>query len=488
MVPLHLIAFYLLYVLTARLLREEIITATTDLARTQLNHESQEMHEVALAHTGDRPGGHLFDDLLAAHQDINFQLFLPGGRRIGGEPQFPPPVHRRMLEFLEGGAVQQIWLSEEGDQKVMRGLMRIVAAKDCAPCHHPGVDLAVASMSINLTPLMDRAEFSSRRNLIFLIGLWAMLLGATTVIVKRSIQRSAARLEADLAAAEAGERQASDAGPSFVMDPVSARLHESLYEFVERQRERQEAMASRLAHTDQLASLGQLAAGLAHEIKNPLAGIQGALEILREDVKDKNTEQLYVEMLNELKRVNGTLQTLLTSARPSPPRLATTDVRELLTDVRRLMEPGLRRKEITLKAEIAPGRLGALMDAAKIRQVLINLIHNAAEAIGTKGTITLRAGSFPEGGGIILAVEDNGPGIPVEHQAKILEPFYTTKFSGTGLGLAIARSLVEQHGGSLQFESESGVGTTFYLLFTDDRHEQLVPDPDTAEDMQAGEE
>jgi signal transduction histidine kinase len=121
---------------------------------------------------------------------------------------------------------------------------------------------------------------------------------------------------------------------------------------------------------------------------------------------------------------------------------------------------------VALKVQLATGDLHALIDAAKIRQVLINLVQNAADAMDGSGTIVLRASGFPEGEGVgtILAVEDDGPGIPTEHQARIFEPFYTTKFSGTGLGLSIARSMVEQHGGSLEFDSEPGTGTTFYLL------------------------
>ena len=127
---------------------------------------------------------------------------------------------------------------------------------------------------------------------------------------------------------------------------------------------------------------------------------------------------------------------------PSPAQKATTDVRQLLEEIRRLLEPGLRRQGVTLKTEISLGRLEAELDSAKIRQVLINLVQNAAEAMESDGTIILRGGSFPNEDGLVLAVEDDGPGISKEHQKKILDPFFTTKFSGTGLGLAIARSLV----------------------------------------------
>jgi signal transduction histidine kinase len=169
-------------------------------------------------------------------------------------------------------------------------------------------------------------------------------------------------------------------------------------------------------------------------------------------------------MLAELGRVNQTLQSLLASARPTPALLTETNITQLLEDLRRLAEPSLRRRKITLDIDIAADVPQAQLDAAKIRQVLLNLVNNAADAMDGGGHITLRAGSFPDRQDLILAVQDDGPGISEENQAKIFEPFFTTKFTGTGLGLAIARSLVEQHGGSLELETAPGVGTTFFIF------------------------
>jgi signal transduction histidine kinase len=240
-------------------------------------------------------------------------------------------------------------------------------------------------------------------------------------------------------------------------------------------------MASRMEHTDQLASLGRLAVGLAHEIKNPLAGIKGALEILREDNVEKRTATLYDAMLEELERVNTTLQLLLESARPSPPQMVETDVRRLIKEAIYLLRPGLKRNGVTLRYEFGRDPKTAALDGAKIRQVLINLIQNAAEAMDTGGNIVVRAAEFPEDhGGLILAVEDDGPGITEENQKKIFDPFFTTKFSGTGLGLAIARRLVEQQGGTLQVDSKPGQGTTFYVLLPSPEAESGLLDRETA--------
>jgi two-component system, sporulation sensor kinase E len=172
-------------------------------------------------------------------------------------------------------------------------------------------------------------------------------------------------------------------------------------------------------------------------------------------------------MLDELKRVNGILQQLLESGRPAPLRTVPTDLGKLLADTAELMGPSLRRHRVELKIEIAEGLPEARLDAAKIRQVLVNLIQNAAEAMKSGGHVSVRASRFPEGGGVVIAVVDDGPGMTESVRERIFQPFFTTKFTGTGLGLAITRSLVEQHGGRIDVDSELGRGTTFFVMLPD---------------------
>jgi signal transduction histidine kinase len=480
-VPLHLLAFVVLYVGTARVMETEILSLASEAAEDRLERVVRELNEVALAHAGTVESAHIFGALIGTQSEINLQLFLPGGSFLGPPMELSEKDHERIAEFFRSDEVHQVWLSSERNVERMRGLRRVRAIEQCEPCHQPGETLAVAAMSLNLTTTVARVRTHSRRNLGILIIAWAALLGLINIIVRRSVQRSAARLEAQLAAAEAGASGVSTGGRNLVLDPESAQLHRALREFLERRRLERAEMASRMEHTDQLASLGRLAVGLAHEIKNPLAGIKGALEILREDNVEKRTATLYDAMLEELERVNTTLQLLLESARPSPPQMVETDVRRLIKEAIYLLRPGLKRNGVTLRYEFGRDPKTAALDGAKIRQVLINLIQNAAEAMDTGGNIVVRAAEFPEDhGGLILAVEDDGPGITEENQKKIFDPFFTTKFSGTGLGLAIARRLVEQQGGTLQVDSKPGQGTTFYVLLPSPEAESGLLDRETA--------
>ena len=358
MVPIHLVAFIVIYVATDRLLEREVAATAEQLATQRLGEAANEIYIISQTHTGIE-GGHLFGSILQANQAIRLRLFLPDGRMMGPPLQLTEDQRRQMAEFLAEPSIHRFWLDSSGGRKKMRGLLKVVSDEQCKPCHQPGATLAAATMEFDVTSQVARGRKNSRRNLFLLIASWALLLGFTTSLVKKSVRRSADRLEAELAAAQAGRRAPIDPGARLVLDPVSARLHESLRAFLQDQREREHEMASRLEHTDQLASLGKLAAGLAHEIKNPLAGIRGALEILREDLPEGGNRELCGEMLSEIDRVNATLQDLLASARPSAPRLAEVDLRGLLEDVQRLLEPGLRRKNTMLRLEVAPGSIQA---------------------------------------------------------------------------------------------------------------------------------
>lgn len=462
--PLHLLAFVVLYIASVRIMNSEILSLARDAASDRLAQVVREIDSAAMTPGHGKGQEHAIRSLIASQREISLFLFLTPDRFMGPSLEVPLELHTAIGEFFENRDEEKIWRTSLGGQERLRGLRRVVAKQQCAPCHQVGETTAVAAMSLDITRMAGRVRTRSRLNLALLIMAWAVLLGAINILVKRSIERFGARFEAQLAAAEAGDPAVAETG-QIVLDPATAQLHGALRSFLERQRRRQAEVATRLEHSAQLASLGRLAAGLAHEIKNPLAGIQGALEILKQDDTDNRNAQLYSDMLEELARVNTTLQLLLESARPSPARLAQTDPEQIIKDTVNLLGPGFKRKDISLTYEIAPETGTALIDSSKMRQVLINLVQNAAEAMESGGKIVIRAGRFPEGdSGIILAVEDDGPGISEEAQKKIFEPFFTTKFTGTGLGLAISNRLVEQHGGSLEVDSTPGRGATFYIL------------------------
>jgi len=214
----------------------------------------------------------------------------------------------------------------------------------------------------------------------------------------------------------------------------------------------------------------QLAAGLAHEIKQPLTAISARLFTLQKGLHKEMEEYKDSAVIkNEIHRLNQITNDFLKLARPAEPRMLPLEARPILTEVTDLLAPNCAEKGIRLVCDgVEGGRFRA--DPQQLKQVLMNLVHNAAESIGRDGVITLRA---HQGNSrlnakptqvVMLEVEDNGPGIPPEVQARLFDPFYSTKEQGTGLGLPIARRIIEKHGGDLQFETELGKGALFRIV------------------------
>jgi signal transduction histidine kinase len=227
---------------------------------------------------------------------------------------------------------------------------------------------------------------------------------------------------------------------------------------------------ARAARHEKLASLGTLAAGVAHEIRNPLTAINVRLHSLNKSLAPNSSEREDAAVIgHEIQRLECIVQEFLQFARPSEPKLHTVSADSLLARMQSLFGPQLEKTSIRLHLESIPD-LWVQVDPHQIEQVLINLIQNAAESMEGGGTITLgsRTGRERLAGRarpvVILEVCDTGKGIPSEVRKRMFDPFFTTKEEGTGLGLAIASRIVEKHGGALECRSEVNHGTTFAIL------------------------
>jgi signal transduction histidine kinase len=225
-----------------------------------------------------------------------------------------------------------------------------------------------------------------------------------------------------------------------------------------------------LERQEKLVTLGTLAAGIAHEIRNPLTSLKARLYTLEKHLQTVPAARKDTDIIGaEISRLERIVQDVLSFARPSDPKLETIATDTLLRDVQGLMSPNLERRGVQLVVESCT-ELRVRADSGHLKQVLINLVRNGAEAIDGTGTITLRtrAARAPVAGGVadavILEVSDTGKGIPPEVEKRLFDPFFSTKETGTGLGLPIAARIVERHGGTLQYQTRPGHGTTFGVV------------------------
>jgi signal transduction histidine kinase len=221
---------------------------------------------------------------------------------------------------------------------------------------------------------------------------------------------------------------------------------------------------------EKLASLGMLAAGVAHEIRNPLTAIKAWLYIQQKQFKPGTPEQADAAIIStEVSRLEGIVRDVLVFARPSEPRLLTVSAEEPLRQVQALLSQELAKSNIRLVCEDSvSARIS--VDAQQMQQVLINLIQNAADSIGEEGMVTLRVRTGVKRASekavetVILEVADTGRGMTPEVEKRLFDPFFTTKETGTGLGLSIAARIVEKHGGNLQYQTQLNRGTTFGIV------------------------
>lgn len=234
-----------------------------------------------------------------------------------------------------------------------------------------------------------------------------------------------------------------------------------------------------IRRTDRLASIGTLAAGMAHEIKNPLVSIKTFTQLLPERFDDADFRDTFSSLVGgEVRRIDSIVNQLLSFSRPAKPVLSCTPLHDILQNALKLVQQQLRGKDIRLVTDLKATSDRINADGDQLSQALINFFLNAIDALGGGGALMVKtsntgteqasdtpwAGS-PTDGMIQLVIQDTGAGIAPDDLPHIFDPFFTTKSQGTGLGLSVAHGIIHDHNATIDVKSEAGIGTTFSLLF-----------------------
>jgi two-component system NtrC family sensor kinase len=317
----------------------------------------------------------------------------------------------------------------------------------------------------------------AREALPLLLGLDLLLVGLSAyAILWLAVARPVQRLEAELAQLERLDLELGPRGPA---GPLLSRVEASLRRTAsalqaERSLSHQQLDELRLANehltraqeelvtAERLATVGRLAAGVAHEVGNPLSGILGYLSLLRGQTGTASDTRDYVDRIEtEVHRINGIVRGLLDLGRPPRPTLTPVKVATVAETSVRLVAAGPDFQTVQVSVDVPEG-LTVLADAGPLTQVLINLMLNAGQAVGGEGVVHLEARAEADAW-VRIAILDTGPGIAPEVRPRLFEPFFTTKpgGKGTGLGLAVSQSLVRAMGGALEVTDVSGWGSCF---------------------------
>jgi signal transduction histidine kinase len=234
-----------------------------------------------------------------------------------------------------------------------------------------------------------------------------------------------------------------------------------------RLREQAEAEAARQRQNEQNALMGTVAAGIAHEIRNPLSTLRINLQLLREDWENPITEREQKGrkridvLLRETERLDAVVAGLVRFAAGHAPRLEPTNLNTLAGELLDFLAPQAERSRIRLVRDFEKNLPAVDVDPNLIRQAIVNLLFNAQQVLPSGGEIRVR--TFENGQYVKLSVTDNGPGIPAEHREKIFNLYFSTKPGGTGLGLPTVKKIVEEHQGTIEVDTELNKGTTFTI-------------------------
>jgi hypothetical protein len=225
-----------------------------------------------------------------------------------------------------------------------------------------------------------------------------------------------------------------------------------------------------MKRADRLASIGEMAAGIAHEIKNPLAGIAGVIQVIRKDMLvGEQKKAVLDEVLSQVERMDKAVRNLLSFARPPEPKMTLVDINELVGKLLDFLSPQFAKNAILAERRLATGLPWLTLDPDLVQQALINVALNAIQAMpeGGKFIVETRAtkssGDAP--GSVEIVFSDTGKGISAENLSRIFGPFFTTRQQGTGLGLSITQRIIEQHNGEINVTSAPGKGAVFTISF-----------------------
>ncbi|WP_305044121.1 sensor histidine kinase [Geoalkalibacter sp.] len=399
---------------------------------------------------------------------LRVRLFHPDGRvqRSSHPEEVGQAVAAEDLNLFRGGRKEALFA--EGEDEWISILLPIHSAPACIACHDAAEKvLGVLNLHVSMAETRDQLRATTALFSVSTLVMLVVLAGGISWVLLRFVQRPLRDLTGQMARVEQGDLKAR-ARP-FYNDEVGRLAHgfNAMVDKLERARQDlQDYHFHQMERADRLASIGEMATGVAHEIKNPLAGISAAISVLAESFDGNDERKAIVgEVLVQIARLNKTATDLLHFGRPAPPEPSYVDINDLigrtLFFAAQHPEAGKVRRELCLAKNLPPVHV----DEKQIQQVLFNVVINAMQAMTEGGILRVSTESVEQEGGewILVKIADSGPGIPAEQQEQIFTPFFTTKTQGTGLGLSICRRLLEQHKGRILLDSRPGQGTTFTI-------------------------
>jgi two-component system NtrC family sensor kinase len=341
----------------------------------------------------------------------------------------------------------------------------------CFHCHGSKVKInGILAVDVSMAQAQEKVGELSKTMVLWAFGVTAILAVSLSLFLTRLVTNPIQSLIATMERAERGD----DARVEVKSHDDIGRLGEafnSLLTKLERARRRVERYHyEQMKRADRLASIGEMAAGLAHEIKNPLAGIAGVIQVLKKEQPIGDQRRMVLEeVLSQVERMDKAVRNLLSFARPPEPKMTMVDINEMIGRLLDFLAPQFAKSAIMSERKLTAGLPWLTLDPDLVQQALLNIALNAIQAMPGGGNLIVETRSEKPGednpGWIAVVFTDSGKGISQENMKKIFNPFFTTRQQGTGLGLSITQRIIEQHGGEINVMSSPENGTSFIITF-----------------------
>ena len=337
--------------------------------------------------------------------------------------------------------------------------------KECFGCHDSSLKhTGILEVSIDYAPAAILLKKSQLQAIIINLVAMGTLAFVIIRLFERLINRPISKLKDKMKKAQEGDLDVpSSPFKSDEIGSLTKNFDDMIRKLKDANHKVEELYNEQIVKAGHLASIGELAAGLAHEIKNPIAGMKGALEIFiqRTDETDPKKE-IFTEMLLQIEKINQVVQDLLIYAKPKEMEINQIDPNDCMHNAIKLAKPHINSKDIRFHFQPLETDRLAQMDCNKIQEVLLNLILNSIASIDKAGEISIELQEKNKNE-LEIIFTDNGKGIKKEHLSQVFQPFFTTKRRGTGLGLSICKNIIEAHNGSIEVTSVENERTTFYI-------------------------
>jgi len=393
------------------------------------------------------------------------------GLLSGVSEGFSPEDTASFKQFMDSKEDVNITTNLGADEYYTRAFLHIHNNPSCYECHsEKSKTLGYIILDFSLKDIQSNLVFTRNFSIIFTSSMVLIILIFVLAMHFRIVNKSLSSFQQTIKKVNDGDlSQRVAISETSELGKLGGSFNHMLDTFQTAQVEILQYHKNELQSAEKLASIGEMAARLAHDVRNPLTGIANSIEIISGEMKDSPNEPILQEIQRQVERVNFAVTNLLKYSHTKELKFNEENINQILNNLVFFLKNQKQNRfiEFELKTETDIPKI--IFDGKQIEDVLMNLLLNAIQAMKNKGKIIISNTYDKVSNSVIVAIDDSGPGIPEVNGSKIFKPFFTSRTEGTGLGLAISKDIIEKHNGKIWFENKPGKGTVFYISLPVDK-------------------